>query len=231
LRGRLPAGCRHAAVTSGWAAAPGCASHRRCKRCRVCWFGVCVTVCPQAAAMRLLRAVGRQPPAVLRTEVRALLSALVWRLRGRLPAGCRHAAVTSGWAAAPGCASHRRCKRCRGSSSVAVHGPYSCHKYDGLPVRRAASSPRGLHRSASLPPKKLSKAHSADQRAITRLEPSPWDRGTMEILEFRGVFGMSEERSWLEVFSSEKAGVRFDGAKREYGPGSRRFVIPASPSH
>jgi hypothetical protein len=48
--------------------------------------------------------------------------------------------------------------------------------------------------------------------------------------EVRGVFGLSKERSWLRSSAVKKLGVRFDGAKRDYGQSSHRLTIPASPS-
>jgi hypothetical protein len=158
---------------SGWAAAPGCDSHRRCARCR--WlFAV-------SFAWRFARglascgsAVGRQPPAVIRTEgARSAAGCLQSRLPGRLPADCRPAAQRmggsprlcfatqvralplavcsrvclavcprtavrrlSGWAAAPGCDSHRRCALCRWPFAVVftrrfARGLPSCSSADG----------------------------------------------------------------------------------------------------
>gem|GEM_PF-4983924 len=53
---------------------------------------------------------------------------------------------------------------------------------------------------------------------------SPSDGETVVILEFMGVFGVSEARLGFEVFSSDRAGCPFRGAKRDYGQSSRRFV-------
>jgi len=60
---------------------------------------------------------GGSPRLCFAPKVRALAGALVKRLLGRLPAGCRHAAEfavgTSGRAEAPGCVSYRRCALAR----------------------------------------------------------------------------------------------------------------------
>jgi NADH:ubiquinone oxidoreductase subunit len=48
----------------------------------------------------------------------------------------------------------------------------------------------------------------------------------MAIWENKGVLGLIAEGSWCELLGSEKAGARFEGAKRDYWQDSRRFAIP-----
>jgi hypothetical protein len=56
---------------------------------------------------------------------------------------------------------------------------------------------------------------------------SPWDVETVVIRELRGVLGLSEERSWFEVFSSEKAGCPFRPSETQLFADFEAFYHPS----